>query len=414
MASSEKAKPQPPVPFDLLPVIREAGALTDRQFAELKAKVLAGDYPAESTALAARLVRDDVLTDYQVKRFLAGKSHGLVVGRYVIVDRLGSGSMGRVYKAHHQMMDRYVALKIIAPEIATNEKVVARFQREMKLVGRLNHPNVVRAYDADRIGKVLYIVMEYAQGRSLTEILRGGVIPPLEMADYAAQAALGLGHAHDQGVVHRDVKPSNIIVTDDRQVKVLDLGLGVLMEADSSTSFATADGVAVGTIDYMSPEQALGREVDGRSDLFSLGCATYHLITGRLPYPGDTPIDRMGKRLGGKPVSIGEVRPDTPAGLVRVMDKLLAHKPADRFQTAAEAAEALQALTRPRPRSARPAEPAPPSAPVVVHVEPEYPRWFRPLARLAADRPALALGGLIGAAALCFGAGSLAAWLAGR
>src|SRR5205814_6117198 len=141
-----------------------------------------------------------------------------------------------------------------------------------------------------------------------------------EMIEYASQAALGLAHAHEQGMVHRDIKPSNMLLTADRKIKILDLGLGTLMEADTNATFATADGIAVGTVDYMSPEQALGREVDGRSDLYSLGCSMYHLMTGKLPFPGDSPIERMGKRISGRPVPILEVRPDVPAGLVRVLD----------------------------------------------------------------------------------------------
>ena len=261
--------------------------------------------------------------------------------------------MGRVYKAHHVMMDRVVALKIIAPEIASNERVVARFQREMKLVGRLDHPNVVRAFDADQIHKVLYIVMEYVHGHSLGERLKKGPIPAAEMVDYASQAALGLAHAHEQGIVHRDIKPSNILLTDDRKIKILDLGLGVLMEADSAATFATADGIAVGTVDYMSPEQACGREVDGRSDLYGLGCSMYHLMTGKLPFPGDSPIERLGKRISGRHVPITEHLPDLPPSFVRVLDKLLAHKPHERYATAAEAAEALQSLIRPKTRPRR-------------------------------------------------------------
>ena len=156
-----------PSPSDLLPIIRNSGVLTEKQFLDVRSKVVAGDYPGDSKALAQRLVRDGVLTEYQTRRFLGGKSHGLLVGKYVILDRLGSGSMGRVYKAHHQLMGRVVALKIIAPEIVTNERVVARFQREMRLVGKLDHPNVVRAFDADQAGGILYIVMEYVAGQSL-------------------------------------------------------------------------------------------------------------------------------------------------------------------------------------------------------------------------------------------------------
>ena len=222
MATFEKPQSSNGVPLDLLPVIGKSGILPERSLADIKSKVVQGEYPSESVALAERLVKDKVLTEYQTKRFLAGKSYGLLVGNYVILDRLGSGSMGRVYKAHHQMMDRQVALKIIAPELVTNEKVVARFHREMKLVGRLDHPNVIRAFDAGQYNQILFMVMEYVSGYSLGQRLRKGAIPPIEMVDYAAQAALGLAHAHEQGIVHRDIKPSNLLLTDEKQLKVLD------------------------------------------------------------------------------------------------------------------------------------------------------------------------------------------------
>jgi len=410
MATSEMSKPSESVPLDLLPLIRSSGVLTDRQFLDVRQRVLNGSLPSDSRKLAERLVRDKVLTEYQTRRFLKNKSHGMVVGRYAILDRLGSGSMGRVYKAHHLMMDRVVALKIIAPEIATNERVVSRFYREMKLVGRLDHPNVVRAFDADQVNKVLYIVMEFVGGQSLSQVFRSGPIPPIEMVNYAAQAALGLAHAHEQGIVHRDVKPSNLLLTEDQKVKILDLGLGVLMEADENTAFATADGIAVGTVDYMSPEQACGRDVDGRSDLFSLGCSVYHLIAGKLPYPGENPIERLGKRISGRPVPINEAAPGLPSGLVKVIDKLLAYKPADRFQTGAEVAEAFQSLIRPKVKRPTPQPeaasakvtpppaptPAPPPPPTIVKVKPSYPGWFRPLADLAERKPRAALLAAVG------------------
>lgn len=435
MARVDKPKSADQVPLDLLPVIRSSGVLGDRQLAEIKTKVLQGDYPLDSAALADRLVRDNVLTAFQAKRILNNRPQGLVVGRYIILDRVGSGSMGRVYRAHHMMMDRIVALKIIAPEIASNERVVARFQREMKLVGRLDHPNVVRAFDADQINQVLYIVMEYVAGASLGERLKvKGPIPVAEMIDYAAQAALGLAHAHDQGIVHRDIKPSNILLNDERRVKILDLGLGVLMEADAAATFATADGIAVGTVDYMSPEQACGREVDGRSDLYGLGCSMYHLMSGKLPFPGDSPIERLGKRISGRHTPITEHLPELPASFVRVLDKLLAHKPHERFATAGEAAAALQSLIRPRSRSASAGSPAaaqapagspaaapadratPPSAepkspapagPTFVKMRPNYPVWFKPVADLAERRPKTALASAITIMAATLGAGVL-------
>jgi serine/threonine-protein kinase len=436
MPNVEKPKSAEGVPPDLLPVIRSSGVLGERQLAEIKTKILRGDYPLDSVELAERLVRENLLTPYQAKRFLGNRPHGLIVGRYIILDKIGSGSMGRVFKAHHVMMDRVVALKIIAPEIASNDRVVARFQREMKLVGRLDHPNVVRAFDADQINRVLYIVMEYVPGRSLGDRLKKkGVIPPLEMIDYAAQAALGLAHAHEQGIVHRDIKPTNIFLTDDRRVKILDLGLGALMEADSAATFATADGIAVGTVDYMSPEQACGRELDGRTDLYGLGCAMYHLMTGVLPFPGSSPIERLGKRISGRHVPITEYLPDLPSNFVRVLDKMLAHKPHERFATASEAAEALQSLIRPKARSIAPAPapapagaaaasvgpvavaskpsaepkaaPAPPAPqmPAIVKVRPNYPPWFEPVARFAERRPQRALISVVVTLALIFGAG---------
>jgi serine/threonine protein kinase len=287
---------------------------------------------------------------------------------------------------------------------------------------------VVRAYDADQLHQILYIVMEYVSGRSLSDRLKKGPIPPAEMIDYAAQVALGLAHAHEQGIVHRDIKPSNILLTDDRKIKVLDLGLGVLMEADGAATFATADGIAVGTVDYMSPEQACGREVDGRSDLYGLGCSMYHLMTGKLPFPGATPIERLGKRISGRHVPITEHLPDLPSQFVRVLDKMLAHKPHERYATASDAADALQALIRPRTKSSNQPAAAPPqvqapaavdgktpvdpkstpSAPApttIVNVSPKYPRWFSPVAKFAESRPRSALLALIVTLGLTFSAG---------
>jgi serine/threonine-protein kinase len=242
-------------------------------------------------------------------------------------------------------------------------------------------------------------------------------------------------------MVHRDIKPSNMLLTADRKIKILDLGLGTLMEADSNATFATADGIAVGTVDYMSPEQALGREVDGRSDLYSLGCAMYHLMTGNLAFPGESPIDRLGKRIGGKPVPITEHIPELPPAAVRVIEKLMAYKPQDRYSTAIEASEALQNLLRSRSRQAassgavssgsvsasspasrastsrgatKPsAEPAPAAAaaarnspqPLAAPAISRFPAWFSPLATMAERRPTTVLVGMITTLTLIFGAG---------
>ena len=161
------------------------------------------------------LVKDGLLTEYQSRQVLKGKSQSLVFGRYVILDFLGKGAMGKVYKARHRMMGRIVALKILDPRYVSNTKSLARFHREMQLVGRLDHPNVVRAFDADRIGDYYFIAMEYAAGQTLQDLLQEhGALPPADVVYFASQAADGLAHAHARGVLHRDIKPSNLLLTD--------------------------------------------------------------------------------------------------------------------------------------------------------------------------------------------------------
>ena len=373
METSKPPESTDVVPPDLFPLLQASRILTDRQFDEVRAKVLDGTFPRESEALADRVVAEQFLTRFQADHLLRNKAHGLVVGRYVVLEPIGAGAKGRVYKAEHRLMGRLVALKVIAPRIATKASTIARFHREMKLVGRLDHPNVIRAFDADQLGKLLYLVMEFVPGRSLDfHLLERGPLPPEEVLDYAAQAALGLDHAHSRGIVHRDVKPSNLLLDEDGRIKVLDLGLGALMEADSHASFATANGAAVGTPNYMSPEQAIGREADGRSDLFSLGCTMYHLLTGQLPFPAETILEQLERRIRGGPVPITDVRPDLSPDLVRVLDRLLARKPEDRYQTGTEAAEAIRGVLLPaqprRPSTVSPASdhvaaPTPDSAP---------------------------------------------------
>jgi serine/threonine-protein kinase len=189
--------------------------------------------------------------------------------------------------------------------------------------------------------------MEYVPGRSLDRVLQErGPIPAAQAIDYTVQAARGLAHAHERGIIHRDIKPSNLFLSDEGQIKVLDLGLSALMEADSAASFATAAGFVVGTLHYMSPEQSAGIDVDARSDLFSLGCTMYYLLSGQVPFPGDTVAECLARRIRGGPVPITDVNSKLSPRLVQLLDKLLARRPEDRFQTAAEAALALEALAR--------------------------------------------------------------------
>ena len=286
----------------------------------------------------------------------------------MILDCIGSGGMGNVYKARHKLMGRTVALKLISAERMSSPAKVARFEREMRLVSRLDHPHVVRALDADQFDGIPCLVMEYVPGQDLERRLRTrGPVFPAKATRYAAQAALGLAHAHEQGIIHRDIKPSNLLVGEGGLIKVLDFGVGALMESwDDSDSHQTAEGILCGTIDYMSPEQATGGKLDGRSDLYNLGCTLYRLLTGRVPFPGDSKIERLAQRVNGRPVPITSLLPGLHPELVRILERLMATEPEDRFPTASDAAQALLALAIPK----GPSPPAPRASGLTLSGEP--------------------------------------------
>jgi serine/threonine-protein kinase len=255
--------------------------------------------------------------------------------------------MGRVFKARHRLMDRLVALKIVLPVCANSKNARARFFREIKIVGLLDHPNVVRAFDADQHEDSPYIVMEYLEGEDLERNLRRrGILPPNEIISYIAQAARGLAHSHEKGVIHRDVKPTNLFLTSSGVVKVLDLGLGAFVGVANEvvSPVDTDEGFVVGTTDYMSPEQLTSQPVDARTDLFSLGCTMYRLLTGAFAFPGATQMDRLTRRLDRPHVPISQVRKELPVPLIAVLDRLLSLSPDDRFSSAEEVVEALDSL----------------------------------------------------------------------
>jgi serine/threonine-protein kinase len=333
--------------LEFVELIRRSGIVPLRRIEEIKARIQSDAYSNDAQALVAWLVEKNVLTGYQCGRVLRGQADRLIIGRYVILDRIGRGAMGRVYKARHRLLGRVAALKFIAPQHLTRPNAVRRFLREMMLVGRLAHPNIIHAQDADRNGGAPYIVMEYVPGHDLERlVLSRGPLPPEQIVCYAMQVAWGLAHAHGQGIIHRDIKPSNLLLGEDGRIRILDFGLGALMDPDDADrgSFATCEGMAAGTADYMSPEQVVGRgTLDGRSDLYSLGCVMYFLLTGRVPFPGDSQVECMASRIKGRPEPLAELRPGLPSSVVQVVERLMANRPDDRYASAAAAAEALQA-----------------------------------------------------------------------
>lgn len=269
------------------------------------------------------------------------------IGQYELVEVLGHGGMGTVYKARHTKLKRWAALKVLPAAQLHDPAAVARFHREMEAVGRLDHPNIVQATDAGEEGDVHFLVMEYVEGIDLGKLVRR--LGPLSIPDaceIVRQAALGLAHAFEHDLVHRDVKPSNLMLTTAGQVKLLDLGLARLHGEHPADQSLTATGQVMGTADYMAPEQATNtRSVDIRADLYSLGCTLYHLLTGRAPF-GSPEYDSYFKKMlahSQHPVPpVRELRPEVPDALLRVLERLLAKDPAGRYATPAELVQRLE------------------------------------------------------------------------
>jgi serine/threonine-protein kinase len=318
------------------------GLLTPAQLQELRGRGATGP---DAHQLAGDLIRRGWLTPLQANRLLQGQGQGLVLGPYVLLERLGQGGMGQVYKARHALLDRLVALKVLRAELLERPNALERFRREIQASGKLTHPNVVLAHDANQVGDTFFLVMEHVAGTDLAKLLKQrGRLPPGEAADYVRQAALGLQHAHEHGLVHRDVKPSNLMLTTPgRVVKVLDLGLARLQaEANASSGSLTHEGDVMGTPDYIAPEQAMdSRSADVRADVYSLGCTLYHLLSGQPPFPGGSVPQKLFQHQKATPTPVEQLCPEVPAGLAAVVGRMMAKRPEDRYPTPGEVAAAL-------------------------------------------------------------------------
>ena len=309
--------------------------------------------------VARALVEWGVLTRFQAELLLAGRSSGFVLGQYQILDHLGQGGMGRVFKALHRRMHRTVALKVLAPQVMQSEKAKRLFQREVRATGQLNHPNIVTAYDANHVHGRYFLVMEYVEGLNLDQLVRQrGRLPVGLACDLMRQAALGLQYAYERGTVHRDIKPANLIAQRGPMrgspyvLKILDFGLARLHDAEDAPPgddpAAPRKHVVLGTPDFLSPEQARDMHaVDVRSDLYSLGCTFYFLLTGQVPFPGGTKIEKLIRHGTETAAPVESVRPDVSPAVGAVVRKLMAKDMADRYQSPAELAEALEPFAQP-------------------------------------------------------------------
>jgi serine/threonine protein kinase/Leucine-rich repeat (LRR) protein len=295
------------------------------------------------------LIGAQKLTRYQAELIVRGQTGGLVLGNYVILEKLGQGGMGTVFKARHRRMNRVVALKVLPAQLASIPEAVARFQREVEAVARLQHLNVAAAYDADEADGVHFLVMEHVDGPNLSAYVKiHGPLPLAAAVKLTAQAARGLAAAHDQGIVHRDIKPSNLMVNRHGVLKVLDMGLAQMrsegLPQTDLTSDVTQTGRVMGTVDYMAPEQARdAKTVDFRADLYSLGCTLFFLATGRTPAPGISAAEKLLWHQTQYVTPLSVLAPTSPPRLDGLLQRLMAKRPEDRPASMKEVAAELEA-----------------------------------------------------------------------
>jgi serine/threonine protein kinase len=351
--------------------------------------------PGDAKQLVREMVRRKKLTKFQAQVAYQGKSRGLVMGNYVILDKLGEGGMGQVYKARHRRMDRIVALKVLPSEAMKQPNAVQRFQQEVKAAAQLTHPNIVTAYDADEAGGVHFLVMEHVEGNDLASLGdETAKIPVGTAVDYIVQAARGLEYAHGKNIIHRDIKPSNLLLDSEGTVKVLDMGLARFNEKAEAEDVTEAEGLTqsgqvMGTLDYMSPEQAQStKTADEKSDIYSLGCTLFYLLTGKPVYEGETLVAKIIAHRDEPIPYLREVRSDVPKLLDETFRKMVAKSPRLRYESMSRviavlekfatgrgaagakpgAASQARSDTVTRPRSTLAASPAPRPVPRSVSV----------------------------------------------
>ena len=303
---------------------------------------------ANSAALADALVSKGVITPWQSEKLLQGKFKGFILGRYKLQNLLGKGEMSSIYLAEHTRMKRLCAIKVLPANKVRDTSYLGRFHREAQAVASLDHPNIVRAYDVDTENEggveIHFLVMEYIVGQDIEKLLENRQqFTVVEAVDYLRQAAEGLSHAHENGLVHRDIKPGNLLVDSKGVVKLLDLGLARFFR-DTVTESLTIkhDEKVLGTADYLAPEQAVdSHAVDERADIYSLGCTLYFALTGHPPFTDGTLVQRLLAHQTKAPPPINKERADVPESLTAIIEKMMQKRKEDRYQSAADVAAAL-------------------------------------------------------------------------
>jgi serine/threonine protein kinase len=343
-------------PDHLFQSIRESGQFPAEKLAILDA--IPAEAKSDPVSLADRLWSARLLTAYQTRKVRLNRLSEILFGDYLVLDKIGEGGMGKVFKAIQCRTGKLVALKVVRAHLMANKTVVGRYKREAAAAAKLKHPNIVSLLDADEAQGRYFLAMEFVYGSDLSRMVKEfGPLPFPEAAEYIRQGALGLQHAHDHDLIHRDIKPSNMLVSGERAlpgtdgvavVRILDMGLvrSLIEDDDAAKTELTRDGTVVGTPDYMAPEQAKNSStVDRRADLYSLGCTLYYLLSGKPPFPDGTPIDKLLRHQLDPPPEIRKQRPDVPDAMMRTMLKMMAKRPEDRIPSAGEVATILAQFT---------------------------------------------------------------------
>jgi serine/threonine protein kinase len=341
--------PAPKSPSEFLDLVRRSGLLDEDHLDAYVTRLRATSMPDDPRQIADAMMRDAVLTKFQAEQLLLGRWRRFTLGKYKVLERLGSGGMGSVYLCEHLFMRRRTAVKVLPTSKAVDPECLERFYREARAAAALDHPNIVRAYDIDQEDNLHFIVMEYVDGSSLQDIVKEhGPMDWRRSAHYVRQAALGLQHAHEAaGLVHRDIKPGNILIDRQGGVKLLDMGLARFFDEEDDILTYKREEAVLGTADYLAPEQAVdSHKVDIRADIYSLGATFYFMLTGNAPFPEGSVTEKLIWHQVREPAPIPTLRPDVPAALAAVIEKMMAKDPVKRYQEPVEVATALEPWTR--------------------------------------------------------------------
>jgi serine/threonine protein kinase len=337
---------------EFLALVYKSEVTDSERLAAFVAQRRGGDLlPADTPALGQLLVNEGLLTYFQMEQLLQGKWRGFTVGKYKILERIGSGGMGVVYLAEHKFLHRLVAVKVLPVVLAQDPWFLDFFYREAQAIAALDHANIVHAHDVDQDGNLHFLVMEYVDGNSLQTIVsKSGPMDFRRVPHYMAQAARGLQHAHEAGIVHRDIKPANLLLERRGLIKILDMGLAHFFAHAPADWRAKQDmgKRIVGTDDYLAPEQIVDSDnVDIRADIYSLGDTAYFLLTGNPPFHHVARDDhKLMSHLLRTPRAIRECRPEVPEELAAIFSKMMAKNPWERYRLPKDAVTALEPWTR--------------------------------------------------------------------